>query len=55
MITNISHQLFDYKISFVNSQLENTYSKGDFVIKNSFETFVLRFPVYKNKSVSDMV
>ena len=26
--TNILHQLFDYKITFVNSQHENTNSKG---------------------------
>ena len=31
--TNISHQRFDYKVTFVNSQLENTNSKGDFVLK----------------------
>ena len=30
---NILHHIFDYKISFVNSQLENTNSKGDFVLK----------------------
>ena len=29
---NISHQLFYYKITFVNSQLEDTNSKGDFVL-----------------------
>ena len=40
--TNISHQLFDYKIAFVSSQLENTNSKGDFVLKNRFETSVLK-------------
>ena len=38
--TNISHQLFDYKIPFVNSQRKNTNSKGDFELKNRFETFV---------------
>ena len=31
--TNISHQLFDYKLTFENSQRENTNSKGDFVLK----------------------
>ena len=41
--TNISHQLFYYKITFVNSQRENTNSKGDFVyLKKRFETFVLK-------------
>ena len=35
----ISHQLLDYKITYVNSQLEDTHSKGDFVLKNWFETF----------------
>ena len=29
--TNISHQHFDYKITFLNSQHWNTNSKGDFV------------------------
>jgi hypothetical protein len=29
--TNISHQLFDYTITFVN-----TNSNGDFVLKNQF-------------------
>ena len=40
--TNISRQLFEYIIIFVNSQLENTNLKGDFVLKNQFETFVLK-------------
>ena len=35
--TNISYQLFDYKITFVNSQLEKTNSKDDFELKNLFE------------------
>ena len=35
--TNILHQRFDYKITFVNSQLENPNSKGDFGLKNWFE------------------
>ena len=39
---NISHQLFEYKITFAHSQLENTNSKGDFVVKYWFETFVLK-------------
>ena len=35
--TNISQQLFFfYKITYVNSQRENTNSKGDFVLKNLF-------------------
>ena len=40
--TNISHQLFDYSITFVNSQGYNTKSKGDFVLKDRFETVVLK-------------
>ena len=40
--TNISRQLFDYKITFVNSQRENTNSKGDFVLKNLDKTFALK-------------
>ena len=38
----MSHQLFDYKVTFVNSQFENTNSKDDFVVKNRFETLVLK-------------
>ena len=30
---NISHQLLDFEITLVNSQLEKTNSKGDFVLK----------------------
>ena len=33
---NILHQLFDYKITFVNSQRENINKKGDMVLKNQF-------------------
>ena len=40
--TSISHQLFDNKITLVNSQRENTNSKGDFVLKNWFDTFALK-------------
>ena len=40
--TGILHQLFYYKITFVNSQREKTNSKGDIVPKNLFETFVLK-------------
>ena len=39
---NISHQLLDYKITFVNLQHEKTNSKGDLVQKIRFETFVLK-------------
>ena len=35
--------VFDYKITFVNSQHKNTDSKGDFILKTRFETFVLKF------------
>ena len=34
--TNISHQLFDYTITFVNSQQENTNSEGDYGHKTRF-------------------
>ena len=34
--SNITHQLFDYILTFVNSQRENTNSKGDFVLKCYF-------------------
>ena len=39
---DISHQLFDYKIIFVNSEHMKTNLKGDFVFENWFETFVLK-------------
>jgi hypothetical protein len=32
----IPHQLFKYKINFVNVQLQNTNQKGDFVLKTWF-------------------
>ena len=35
--TNISHPLFDYKITFVNYQHENTNSKGDLYSKTGFK------------------
>ena len=31
---HITHQLIDYKITFVNSKHKNTNSKDDFVLKN---------------------
>ena len=34
--TNISHQIFDYTITFLNKQHLNTNSKGDFVLKIRF-------------------
>ena len=45
---NISHQLFDDKITFVNSQHEYTNSKGDFVLKNPFGIVVKIFDIQKN-------
>ena len=53
--TNISHQLFDYTIIFVNSQQWNTNSKGDLILENYFERLSKRFLVYKNKSDSELV
>ena len=38
--TYISHQLFEYEITCVNSQHENLHSIGNFVLKDQFETFV---------------
>ena len=52
---NISHQRFDLKITFVNSQEKNSNSKGDFVSKPSFKRSFFRFLVYKNKSDLDLV
>ena len=52
---NISHQLFDYKINLLNLQRENTNSKGDLVLKNWVETFVLKISGIKNKSDSDLL
>ena len=33
--------VFDYKINFVNSQHENTNSKGNFMPKNWFKIFMI--------------
>ena len=37
--TNISHQLFGYKLILVNFQLEITNSKVDYVLKTGFKDF----------------
>ena len=37
---NFIHRLFEYTITFVNSQHENGNSTGDIVLKNRIETFV---------------
>ena len=47
---DISHQVFYYKITFVNSQHEITISKEDFVPKN-----VIFTKYTKTKSYSDLV
>ena len=39
--------LFDYTVTFVNSQHLNTNSKGDFDSKKGFERSFSRFLVYK--------
>ena len=39
----------------MNSQLENTNSKVDFVLKNRFETFVFKISGLQKKSDSDLV
>ena len=41
---NISNQLFDYTITFVNSQHYNTNSKGDFLLKKT--VLNVRFRVF---------
>ena len=38
-VTNISHQLYHCEITFVNSQHENTNSKGDLYSKTGFKDF----------------
>ena len=54
--TTISHQLFEYIITFVNSQNENKNSKGDFVLKHGLkEGSFSNFLVNKNKSDADLV
>ena len=40
--TNISHQLFDYTITFVNSQHKKTNSKGDFVPKKGSISVIIK-------------
>ena len=39
--------VFDYKITFVILQHKSTNSKGDFVLKKWFETFVLKISDYR--------
>ena len=41
--SSISHQLFDYTITFVNSQLLNTNSKGGYVLKTGFKVVLKDF------------
>ena len=48
--TNISRQLLDYQITFVNSHHENKKSKGDLVLRHRFETFVLKIFGIQNLS-----
>ena len=38
---NISHQLFDYKITLVNAHQLNTNTKGDFYSKTGFKFLTL--------------
>ena len=40
--TSISHQILDYKSTFVNSQHKNTYSKDDLVLKYLFKSLELK-------------
>ena len=44
--------VFDLKITFVNSQHKKTNSKGDFILKNRFETFVLKISGIQKKTAS---
>ena len=48
---NILHQLFDYTITFVNSQHYNTNSNGDFVLKTQFSTFALKISGIQKKDL----
>ena len=50
--TNILHQLFDYTITYVNPQLENTNSKVIFFTQKQFETIVLKISGIQNTSES---
>ena len=53
--TNVSQQFFLCKITTMNLQHQNTNSKGDFVLKNRFETFIFKNLLYKHKSDLDFV
>ena len=48
--TNISHQLFDYTITIVNSQHKNTNSKVDFLLRIGMRKLIsikgLKFPTH---------
>ena len=47
LIQTFDIQYFDYKITSVNAQHENTNSKGDLVFKYRFDTCVLKISVIK--------
>ena len=47
LYTNISYQFFDYKITFVNSQLSHTNSKGYFIPNKYFSTLLLKIANFK--------
>ena len=58
--TNISQQLFDCKITYVNSQLENTNSKGNFVLKTGLKRFLVykinlsqKYILYQDNKIKD--
>ena len=48
LIQTFITRIFDYKITFKNSQRENTYSKSVFVPKNRIEAF-LKSKIYNKK------
>ena len=39
LFTNISHSFFNYEITFVNSQHENTNAKGFLYLKTGFKRY----------------
>ena len=52
--TNISHQSFDYTITFMNSPHYNTNSKGDFVLETGLNVRFLDFLYTKIYNVNQL-
>ena len=55
LILTFNLQVFDYKITFVNSQHRQTNSRSYFVLKTGWKHYFFRSLIYKFQSDSDLV